>query len=225
MYVQDTIVAPATPPGPGAVAIVRLSGPAAIGILRSIWRPLRADPLKPRRFIWATSRSGDRRRNRPGFGGDHARPPESDRRGRGGVAMPRRAVPGPACDRPRFGLRRPDGGAGRIQPARLSQRQDGPDCGRSGGRYRSRPAAKARWRRRCRISMARSRSASAGLRDRLIAIAAHLEVEIDFSDEDIAMPSRAEIAGRIDGAARRRADAPSELCPRAPDARSGRAPR
>ena len=37
----------------------------------------------------------------------------------------------------------------------------------------------------------------ASLRDRLIAIAAHLEAEIDFSDEDIALPSRAEIAGRI----------------------------
>ena len=35
------------------------------------------------------------------------------------------------------------------------------------------------------------------LRDRLIAIAAHLEAEIDFGDEDIALPSRAEIAGRI----------------------------
>ena len=48
MYVHDTIVAPATAPGVGAVAIIRLSGPAAIEILRSIWRPARAGTLKTR---------------------------------------------------------------------------------------------------------------------------------------------------------------------------------
>lgn len=36
------------------------------------------------------------------------------------------------------------------------------------------------------------------LRDRLVAIAAGLEVEIDFSDEDITLPSRAEITRRIE---------------------------
>src|SRR5208282_760550 len=41
VYVEDTIVAPVTPPGTGAVAIVRLSGPEAIRIMRAIWRPLR----------------------------------------------------------------------------------------------------------------------------------------------------------------------------------------
>ena len=51
MYVQDTIVAPATPPGDGEVAIVRLSGPAAIRILRSIWHPLRTGELKPRLLV------------------------------------------------------------------------------------------------------------------------------------------------------------------------------
>jgi len=37
----------------------------------------------------------------------------------------------------------------------------------------------------------------AGLRDRVIAITAHLEVEIDFSDEDIALPSREQIAASV----------------------------
>src|SRR5438132_1372883 len=41
MYLEDTIVAPATPPGRGAVAIVRLSGPRAIEIARKLWYPLR----------------------------------------------------------------------------------------------------------------------------------------------------------------------------------------
>ena len=39
MYVADTIVAPVTPPGTGAVAIVRLSGPRAFEILDAIFRP------------------------------------------------------------------------------------------------------------------------------------------------------------------------------------------
>jgi tRNA U34 5-carboxymethylaminomethyl modifying GTPase MnmE/TrmE len=36
MYIRDTIVAPATAPGAGAVAIIRLSGPLALAILRAI---------------------------------------------------------------------------------------------------------------------------------------------------------------------------------------------
>src|SRR5277367_7091484 len=39
MYPTDTIVAPATAPGIGAVAIVRLSGPRAFEILDAIFRP------------------------------------------------------------------------------------------------------------------------------------------------------------------------------------------
>src|SRR5713101_6686913 len=54
MYVADTIVAPATPPGTGAVAIVRLSGPRAIEIARRLWHPLMPPPtnreLTPRRL-------------------------------------------------------------------------------------------------------------------------------------------------------------------------------
>src|ERR1700693_70783 len=50
MYVEDTIVAPATPAGNGAVAIVRLSGPKASEILKTIWRPLGDDQRKPRKL-------------------------------------------------------------------------------------------------------------------------------------------------------------------------------
>ncbi len=42
MYNQDTIVARATPPGEGAIAIVRMSGNGALEILRSIYRPARS---------------------------------------------------------------------------------------------------------------------------------------------------------------------------------------
>lgn len=47
MYLADTIVAPATPPGSGAVAIVRLSGPRAIEIALALWRPPRGRPGPP----------------------------------------------------------------------------------------------------------------------------------------------------------------------------------
>ncbi|MBX7246536.1 MAG: hypothetical protein K1X53_13645, partial [Candidatus Sumerlaeaceae bacterium] len=39
MSEQDTIVAPATPPGEGAIAIVRLSGPKALEILEGVFTP------------------------------------------------------------------------------------------------------------------------------------------------------------------------------------------
>src|SRR5258708_39302273 len=48
MYLADTIVAPATAPGLGAVAIVRLSGPRAFEILEAIFRPARSTELTPR---------------------------------------------------------------------------------------------------------------------------------------------------------------------------------
>ncbi len=39
MYTEDTIVAPATPPGKGAVAIVRLSGGRATQVAMALWHP------------------------------------------------------------------------------------------------------------------------------------------------------------------------------------------
>ena len=48
MYIADTIVAPATAPGTGAVAIVRLSGPRAFEILHAIFRPAHPGDLTPR---------------------------------------------------------------------------------------------------------------------------------------------------------------------------------
>src|SRR5260370_7121292 len=50
MYAEDTIVAPATAPGQGAVAIVRLSGPRAIEIARTLWHHARDGEILPRRL-------------------------------------------------------------------------------------------------------------------------------------------------------------------------------
>ena len=44
---DDTIVAIATPPGPGGIGVVRVSGPLAVGIAHTLLR--RAAPLEPRR--------------------------------------------------------------------------------------------------------------------------------------------------------------------------------
>src|SRR5277367_5055370 len=54
MYATDTIVAPATAPGIGAVAIVRLSGPRAFEILDALFRPTHSAERAPR-----TMRLGD----------------------------------------------------------------------------------------------------------------------------------------------------------------------
>jgi len=38
MYTADTIVAIATPPGAGAIGVIRISGPAAFGIVQAAWK-------------------------------------------------------------------------------------------------------------------------------------------------------------------------------------------
>ena len=48
VYAQDTIVAPATPPGKGAVAIVRLSGADATRIAAALWHHVGAAAPRPR---------------------------------------------------------------------------------------------------------------------------------------------------------------------------------
>ena len=50
MYVEDTIVAAATPPGTGALAVIRLSGPATLQILQSMWNPPNQATLEARRL-------------------------------------------------------------------------------------------------------------------------------------------------------------------------------
>ncbi|HZY59479.1 MAG TPA: tRNA uridine-5-carboxymethylaminomethyl(34) synthesis GTPase MnmE, partial [Candidatus Binataceae bacterium] len=197
MYVQDTIVAPATAPGPGAVAIIRLSGPDAIGILRSIWQPLRGDKLRARRL----------------YLGDICDPASGAAIDRALVAI----MPGPRsltgedvaelhCHGGPFLVRRVLGLAMSCG-ARMAERGEFSRRAFLNGRI-DLTAAEAV----ADIVAARGESALAqalahldgalaqrvaGLRDRVIAIAAHLEVEIDFSDEDIALPSREQIAASV----------------------------
>ncbi len=46
-YAQDTIVAISTPTGPGAIGIVRMSGPDSLGIAGKAFRPARGQSLQP----------------------------------------------------------------------------------------------------------------------------------------------------------------------------------
>jgi tRNA modification GTPase len=196
MYVQDTIVAPATAPGSAAVAIIRLSGPAAIEILRRIWVPLRTN-LKPRSLAL-----GD------------LRDPETNAAIDRALAV---IMPGPRsltgedvaelhCHGGPYLVRRILGlamryGARMAEPGEFSRRAF------LNGRM-DLTAAEAI----ADLVAARGESALAqalshlngglkvrvsALREALITIAAHLEAEIDFSDEDIALPSRDQIAARI----------------------------
>ncbi len=197
MYVQDTIVAPATAPGSGAVAIVRLSGPEAIGILRSIWRPLRADTLEPRRLylgdiVDTATRAAIDRALAVIMPGPRSLTGEDvvELQCHGGPFLVRRVI-----------------GLALGHGARVAERGEFSRRAFLNGRI-DLTAAEAvadivSARGESALAQALSqlngalRERVAGLRDRLIAIAAHLEVEIDFSDEDIAIASRGEIAGRI----------------------------
>ena len=39
LYQSDTICAPATPPGTGAIAVIRVSGPESISVCEKIFKP------------------------------------------------------------------------------------------------------------------------------------------------------------------------------------------
>ncbi len=197
MYFDDTIVAPATAPGPGAVAIVRLSGPAAIEILRSIWFPAGMAELRPRSL-----ELGEVRDPQTGFAIDRAL----------AVVMPGpRSLTGEDvaeihCHGGPYLVRRVLSlamgcGARMAEPGEFSRRAF------LNGRMDLTAAEAVADLVDARGESALTQALShlngglklrvGKLREALITIAAHLEAEIDFSDEDIALPSRDEIARRI----------------------------
>jgi tRNA modification GTPase len=198
MYVLDTIVAPATAPGTGAVAIVRLSGPRAFEILHAIFRPLHPGELPPRML-----RLGDVVDSATGASVDRAMaitmPSPSSLTGEdvveiqchGGQFIVRRIVAlATAC-----GARLAEQGEftrraflnGRIDLAEAEAVAD----------LVSARSETALAQALAQLSGALSERV-AELRKEVIAIRAHLEVEIDFSDEDIRLPSRREVAAEIE---------------------------
>src|SRR5208282_5812166 len=198
MYAADTIVAPATAPGIGAVAIVRLSGPRAFAILDSIFRPSHPADLTPRMMRLgdvvdpATGARIDRvlavvmRRPASLTGEDVA-----EIQCHGGPFVVRRIV-ALALD---AGARMAERGEftrraflnGRIDLAEAEAVAD-----IVGARSESGLAIAID-----QLSGALS-ARVAELRAQVVAIRAHLEVEIDFSDEDIRLPSRREVGAEIE---------------------------
>lgn len=197
MYASDTIVAPATPAGRGAVAIIRLSGPAAIAIAHRLWHPLNATAAPARAL-----RLGEVRDPLTGatldramcvvFPGPRSLTGEdvAELHCHGGAYLVRRLVSLAAA-----------AGARIAEPGEFSRRAY------LNGRIDLTAAEaiadliEARGDRALAQAIGQLGGALAqrvdGLRHKLIAIRAHLEAAIDFADEDLSLPSRAEIAAAV----------------------------
>jgi tRNA modification GTPase len=198
MYLPDTIVAPATAPGIGAVAIVRLSGPRAFEVLDAIFRPAHSAGLTPRMM-------------RLGDVVDPATGARIDRALAVVMAHPASLtgedVAEIQCHGGPFVVRRivalaVDAGARIAEPGEFTRRAF------LNGRIDLAEAeavadiVAARSDSALKIALEQLSGALsarvAELRAQVIAIRAHLEVEIDFSDEDIRLPSRREVAAEIE---------------------------
>jgi len=201
MYPTDTIVASATPAGQGAVAIVRLSGPRAFEIARTLWHPLRQGSSEPaeRSVEGWRLRLGEIRDPQGGFTLDRAlcvlMPGPRSLTGEdvaelhchGGVYLVRRIIALATA-----------AGARMAEPGEFSRRAF--LNGRIGLTEAEAVAdlISARSENALKQAIAHLDGALAqrvnGLRKQVIAIRAHLEAEIDFGDEDIRLPSRKELA-------------------------------
>jgi tRNA modification GTPase len=198
MYLTDTIVAPATAPGIGAVAIVRMSGPRAFEILHAIFKPARAGDLEPRRLTLGdvidlvTSAHIDRALGvvmpaPASFTGEDV----AELQCHGGPFVVRRIV-ALAVAR---GARLAEPGEF-TRRAFLNGRLDLPEAEAIADLVAARSES-ALTQAMAQLSGALSDRVEQ-LRAQVIAIRAHLEVEIDFSDEDIKLPSRREVADEIE---------------------------
>jgi tRNA modification GTPase len=198
MYLEDTIVAAATPPGRGAVAIVRLSGPRAIEIAQKLWHTRRASS----QIIARQLQLGDIRDPRNGKMLDRAMcvlmPAPRSLTGEniaelhchGGIYLVGKIVALAAAE-----------GARIAEPGEFSRRAF------LNGRIDLTEAEAvadlidARDASALRQSLAHLAGALAArvhsLREHVIAIRAHLEAEIDFSDQEIDLPSRQAIAADV----------------------------
>ena len=198
MYQADTIVAPATAPGTGAVAIIRLSGPRAFEILDRIFRPAHVAELTPR-----IMRLGDIVDPATGARIDRAlavvmRAPASltgedvaEIQCHGGSFLVRRIVT-LAVD---AGARMAEHGEF-TRRAFLNSRIDLVEAEAVADIVEARSDS-ALSSALSQLSGELSRRV-AELRAVVVAIRAHLEVEIDFSDEDVRLPSRREVSNEID---------------------------
>lgn len=204
MYPLDTIVAPATAPYQGAVAIVRLSGPRAFAIVRTLWHP-----LYPPSSI-ASERPGDPWRLHLG----EIRDPHDNATLDRALCV---LMPGPKsltgedvaelhCHGGVYLVRRvvalaTNAGARIADPGEFSRRAF--LNGRIGLTEAEAIAdlVSARGESALKQAIAQLDGVLArrvnALRDQIIYIRSHLEAEIDFADEDLRLPSRGEIGADL----------------------------
>lgn len=197
MYAADTIVAPATPPGRGAVAIIRLSGPRAIAIAQTLWYPVSGSQVGARELRLGTIR--DPASGTPldramcvFFPGPRSLTGEdvAELHCHGGVYLVRHII----------GLIA-NLGARIAEPGEFTRRAY------LNGRIDLTAAeaiadiVDARGERALTQAIAQLGGALADrvetLRHKVIAIRAHLEAAIDFADEDLDLPSTDAIAQSI----------------------------
>ncbi len=197
MYAEDTIVAPATPPGKGAVAIVRLSGGLAMRIARALWHPLGSAPPLPRRLGL-----GEIRDPQTGAVVDRAMcvmmPAPASLTGEDVVEL--HCHGGPYIVRRVVGLTIA-AGARMAEPGEFSRRAF------LNGRIDLTEAEavadliNVRSESALQQALAQLNGALAQrvgqLRSGVVAIRAHLEAEIDFADEGLNLPRRKEIAADL----------------------------
>ena len=197
MYTEDTIVAPATPPGKGAVAIVRLSGVHATQNRDGAMASARVDGA-PAASSWPrrASRPSNLRRRRPRDVRHDARPGELHGRRCRGIPLSRRAIYRPPGARDGDRSRGQDGRAGRVQPASIPERPDGFTEAEAVADLINIRSESALQQALAQLSGA-SGATGGALRSGVIAIRAHLEAEIDFADEGLNLPGRKEIAADI----------------------------
>jgi tRNA modification GTPase len=188
MYVPDTIVAPATAPGIGAVAIIRLSGPRAFAILRAIWRPTREG--NPRELIIGEIIDADTgahldRAMAAVFPGPHSFTGEdvAELHCHGGTYLTHR-ITAVAIS---HGARMAEPGEF-TRRAFLNGRIDLTEAEAIADLIAARSET-ALQQALAQLSGNLSEKVKE-LRKKIVNIRAHLEVEIDFSDEEIVMPSR-----------------------------------
>ncbi|MBV8771202.1 MAG: tRNA uridine-5-carboxymethylaminomethyl(34) synthesis GTPase MnmE [Deltaproteobacteria bacterium] len=198
MYIQDTIVAPATPPGRGAVAIVRLSGPRAIQIATNLWHPLDRSAHITARHLYlgeikdpATGRTLDQAMcvvmpaPRSLTGEDIA-----ELHCHGGAYLVRKIVALAAAEGARVA------GAGEFsRRAFLNGRMDLTEAEAIADLIDARDATAVDQSIAHLAGALKTRVTT--LRKQLIAIRAHLEAHIDFSDEENDIPSCEAIAADV----------------------------
>jgi len=198
MYVTDTIVAPATAPGNGAVAIIRMSGPSSVDILRSIWNSQNKAKLEPRKLSLGTivdPQTGAKLDQAMAvfFPQPHSQTGEDvvELQCHGGSYLVRRI----AALAMRLGARMAEPGEF-TRRAFLNGRIDLTEAEAVADLVAARSESA--------LKQATSHLTGAladklaGMRRVLISIRSHLEAEIDFSDENIELPSRGEIATSVE---------------------------